>query len=571
MIVENRADVAVFFDFENIAYSLRQEFNENPNFEALMDRCQEYGRVVMARAYANWSRHTPVIPPLQASGFDPVYVPSYFYNNQETVTRKNAVDIHLAIEAIELVHARPHVSVFIILTGDKDFIPLANALRRYGKQVVALGVKGTTSPYLQQAVDDFIFYHQILDDVAEKQEDENIYDVLVRVVKQLAAQKQDPVLPRVKHSMAETLGGFDETQYKTAGGRPFRKFKDFILEAQRLGYVELQTTGTVNMVYVPGKAPEMEPVKEPPREPVREKEVEKTAVSAPPPPPPAPAPEQPFTLDQAFALLVKAVQKSKSENKSLRAGSVKGIIRSLEPTFNEKLLVNAQGEKFSHFTEFARAAQARGLVRLQGKGVQTEIHLVRGNGEEKGEKKRSSGQVHVRQLAEVAPPKGEPVEEEKEVVETAVLPDSPMVEAAAETVAVAPVQTGVAPAQPEVAPAPEPMVPVDEEPTAEHSLEPVAEPAPEVADVAAAHFFLHALRAYQYPAELPLLIRHCLQVRDAQQVAVSNFELRQLLGVAAQAGLVRRIDPDKGGQVVLQFEESETAVARYLVAAAEAM
>lgn len=557
MIAENRADVAVFFDFENIAYSLRQEFNENPNFEALMDKCQEYGRVVMARAYANWSRHTPVIPPLQASGFDPVYVPSYFYNNQETVTRKNAVDIHLAIEAIELVHTRPHVTVFIILTGDKDFIPLANALRRYGKQVVALGVKGTTSPYLQQAVDDFIFYHQILDDVAEKAEEENIYDVVVRVVKQLAAQKQDPVLPRVKHSMGEVLGGFDETEYKTASGRSFRKFKDFILEAQRLGYVELKTTGTVNMVYLPGQAPETpEPVKEPPQEPVREKEGEKTAVS--PSVIESPVPDQPFTLDEAFALLVKAIRKSKAENKSLRAGSIKGVIRSMEPAFNEKLLDNAQGEKFSHFTEFARAAQSKGLVRLQGKGVQTEIHLARaGNGEEKVEKKRpSSGQVHVRQLAEMVSPKVEPVVEGEVMAESVAVLPTPEPEEAAEQTAVV-----------EVAP----IEPVEEQPTAEQVLDLVAEQAADVAGLTAAHFFLQALRGYQYPAELPALIRHCLQVRDEHGVAVSNFALRQLLGVAAQAGLVRRIDVDKGGQVVLQFEESETAVSRYLAAAAESI
>ncbi len=555
MIVENRADVAVFFDFENIAYSLRQEFNENPNFEALMDKCQEYGRVVMARAYANWSRHTPVIPPLQASGFDPVYVPSYFYNNQETVTRKNAVDIHLAIEAIELVHTRPHVTVFVILTGDKDFIPLANALRRYGKQVVALGVKGTTSPYLQQAVDDFIFYHQILDDdVAEKREDENIYDVLVRVVKQLASQKQDPVLPRVKHSMGELLDGFDETQHKAASGRPFRKFKDFILEAQRLGYVQLKTTGTVNMVYLPGTVPEAEPVKEPPRE--QPKEEKKTAVS---PPPPAPAPNQPFTLDEAFDLLVKAIQKSRAENKSLRAGSIKGVIRSMEPAFNEKLLDNGTGEKFTHFTEFARAAQTKGLVRLQGKGVQTEIHLGRAaNGEEKGEKKRPFGQVHVRQLADVAPAKaeagfeGDEVEIPEPTVESVVeaVPDvEPLAEPVAELVA-------------------EPIVPVDEQPTAEHALDGVVEQAATATDLTPATFFLKALRRYEYPAELSELIRHCLRLRDEEGVAVSNFELRQLLGVAAQAGLVRRIEADKGAKVVLQFDENETAVSRYLTAVA---
>lgn len=84
---DNNEDVVVFFDFENIVYSLRNMLGENPNFELLMDKCQEYGRIVLARAYADWSRHNTVIAPLQASGFDPVYVPTYFYESKE---RKSA-------------------------------------------------------------------------------------------------------------------------------------------------------------------------------------------------------------------------------------------------------------------------------------------------------------------------------------------------------------------------------------------------------------------------------------------------------------------------------------------------
>ena len=160
---DNNEDVVVFFDFENIVYSLRNTMGENPNFELLMDKCQEYGRIVLARAYADWSRHNTVIPALQASGFDPVYVPTYFYENKERKARKNAVDIHIAIEAVEVMFTQPHINTFVLLTGDKDFIPLANALRRNGKTVIAVGVQGTTSPYMRQATDDFVFYQQLLD------------------------------------------------------------------------------------------------------------------------------------------------------------------------------------------------------------------------------------------------------------------------------------------------------------------------------------------------------------------------------------------------------------------------
>ena len=50
----NRPDVAVFIDFENVYVSVRDKLDANPNFESIMDRCEDFGRVVIARAYADW-------------------------------------------------------------------------------------------------------------------------------------------------------------------------------------------------------------------------------------------------------------------------------------------------------------------------------------------------------------------------------------------------------------------------------------------------------------------------------------------------------------------------------------
>ena len=370
-------DVAVFFDYENITYSLREKFRQNPNFEALMDRCQEYGRVVMARAYADWSRHTTVISSLQASGFDPVYVPTYFYNlNEQQSARKNAVDIHMAIETIELIHSRPHISVFVILTGDKDFIPLANALRRHGKMVVALGVKGTTSPYLQQAVDDFIFYHQVLADSSTKTQAINIFEALIEAIKILQKDKQSPLLPRVKHTMGELLDGFDEKQFKDSNGRPYQKFKDFILDAQQQGYVYLKTEGRLNEVRLAKKAP---PKKEKHTEEKKreEKIIEKKGNHTNKQNSQTPIVTLSPQLKAAFSLLVQAVKQAKEEDKSFAAGGIKSLMRQIKPDFDEKQIVGMDGKPFSNFTRFARAAASYKLIRIEGKGMKTFILPVK--------------------------------------------------------------------------------------------------------------------------------------------------------------------------------------------------
>jgi uncharacterized protein (TIGR00288 family) len=352
-------DVVVFFDFENIVYSLRNSQGENPNFELLMDKCQEYGRIVLARAYADWSRHGTVIAPLQASGFDPVYVPTYFYESKERKARKNAVDIHIAIEAIEVMFTQPHINTFILLTGDKDFIPLANALRRHGKSVIAVGVQGTTSPYMRQATDDFVFYHQLLiENKGKKPEllEKDIYQVLVDAVKKLQSENQKTVFPQVKHTMTEMLGSFNEKEYTDRKGVNFNRFKDFVLEAQRLGHVHLLTTGSVNEVLLPGDISRDEDQKE------QVSAESDSSVTA-----------EVRDTESAFDLLVWAVNHASEKGKSPRTSSIKTIMRSAESDFDEKKLVNDSGEYFSKFSDFTRVAANRGLVRIEGKGIRMEV------------------------------------------------------------------------------------------------------------------------------------------------------------------------------------------------------
>ena len=45
-----RPDVAVFIDFENVYVSVRDKLDANPNFEMIMDRVEDFGRVDTARS-----------------------------------------------------------------------------------------------------------------------------------------------------------------------------------------------------------------------------------------------------------------------------------------------------------------------------------------------------------------------------------------------------------------------------------------------------------------------------------------------------------------------------------------
>ncbi len=257
----HRPDVAVFIDFENIYISTREKYGSNPNFEYIMEHCGSYGRIVIARAYADWYQFSRITNALYANGIEPRYVPTYYYTqdqerNGNGTAIKNSADIHLVIDAMRTLYSNPNIQTFVLVTGDRDFIPLVNTIRQHGKQVVVIGVAESTSSHLAQSADEFLFYHQLAEDIVPPEDrSKDIYDVLVDALFLARERKNACTLATLKLLMKELLGGFDEGQYTDPQGKHFSRFKDFVREAERRGKVQMLTTGTVTEVFLPGENP----------------------------------------------------------------------------------------------------------------------------------------------------------------------------------------------------------------------------------------------------------------------------------------------------------------------------
>jgi hypothetical protein len=76
-------------------------------------------------------------------------------------SRKNAGDIKMAVDAVELAFVRDYVSTFVICTGDSDFTPLVYKLRELNKSVIGVGVRASTSNILPPACDEFLYYDDL--------------------------------------------------------------------------------------------------------------------------------------------------------------------------------------------------------------------------------------------------------------------------------------------------------------------------------------------------------------------------------------------------------------------------
>jgi len=110
-------------------------------------------QIAVQRAYANWSDSRLAIMrgEINELGIDPIQV--FGFSREQ---KKNAADIQLAIDAVDLAHLRPALKVFVIVSGDGGFASLAKKLHEYGKTVIGCAYRSAANKTLRAVCDDFV-------------------------------------------------------------------------------------------------------------------------------------------------------------------------------------------------------------------------------------------------------------------------------------------------------------------------------------------------------------------------------------------------------------------------------
>jgi uncharacterized protein (TIGR00288 family) len=157
--------IALFLDYENLAIGARESLGAGLfDFKPIADALAERGRVVVRRAYADWSYFDEDRRMLTRHQVELIEIPQ-----RMGAVRKNAADIKMAVDAIELSFERDYITTFVLGTGDSDFTPLVHKLRELNKRVIGIGVEASTSKLLPAACDEFLFYERLEGvDVPEK-------------------------------------------------------------------------------------------------------------------------------------------------------------------------------------------------------------------------------------------------------------------------------------------------------------------------------------------------------------------------------------------------------------------
>src|SRR6185369_10891542 len=157
MGVDQEDRIALFLDYENLALGARDNLGGMRfDFRPIADALAERGRVVVRRAYADWSYFDEDRRMLTRSHVELIEMPQ-----RMGASRKNAADIKMAVDAMELAFEREYISTFVLCTGDSDFTPLVHKLRELNKRVIGVGVEKSTSALLPPACDEFLYYDRL--------------------------------------------------------------------------------------------------------------------------------------------------------------------------------------------------------------------------------------------------------------------------------------------------------------------------------------------------------------------------------------------------------------------------
>lgn len=210
-------DVAVLLDLDNLVIGAKQAnlpFDINLILNKIWDMTDK-GRIVLRRSYGDWRQNQKLLEQLTIAGF----------TTQSTVRinnySKNLADMQIVVDTMDTLVDGHQYNTYVLITGDRDFTPLVQSLRKRGKRVLGFGVKHTASRSFVALCDEYIFYEELVPQPELKEAD--VVDLLQKALDSLLVDGQTRVRASILKEQMITLsrGAFDHAKL---GSSSFRKF-----------------------------------------------------------------------------------------------------------------------------------------------------------------------------------------------------------------------------------------------------------------------------------------------------------------------------------------------------------
>lgn len=208
-------DVAVFLDLDNLVIGAKQA-NLEFDINLLLNEIKRVtnGRIVLRRSYGDWRQGQKLLKDLATAGF----------TTQSTVRlnsySKNLADMQIVVDTMDTLIDGHQYNTYVLITGDRDFTPLVQSLRKRGKHVIGVGIKHTASASLVGLCDLYIYYESLVPqrELTESQ----IEELLAKALDELLQSESRVRASILKQHMSQLSKGMLDKSPASNGS--FRKF-----------------------------------------------------------------------------------------------------------------------------------------------------------------------------------------------------------------------------------------------------------------------------------------------------------------------------------------------------------
>jgi uncharacterized LabA/DUF88 family protein len=168
------------------------------SIQVVMEEVGKLGFARTCRAYGDWDNQNK----LKSWKTELMRRDDIEQIQQDVFTKgKNATDIRLAIDAIEMLLSREYDG-FCIVSSDSDFTPLVSRLKQGGMEVYGFGVRQTPQAFVN-ACKRFIFVENLREN--EKQEESGAIAMLHKLVDTYADKTGWALLSRLGQRLPKKL------------------------------------------------------------------------------------------------------------------------------------------------------------------------------------------------------------------------------------------------------------------------------------------------------------------------------------------------------------------------------
>ena len=242
---ERERSLAVFIDLENLAMGFQNQRKIKFDVQKVLERLVEKGKLIVKKAYADWSRYPRYTAPFHEAAIELIEIP------KRSQTGKNSADIRLVVDAMDLAWSKAHVDTFVIVSGDSDFSPLVSKLKENGKHVIGLGMKGSTSDLLRDNCDEFIYYEDLERQEQNEQQlatdlnsylppnlperQREVFSLFIEACHALRRENHEVLYASmIKDTMKRKKPSFDESYYG------YRSFTHLLEDADNLALADIE-------------------------------------------------------------------------------------------------------------------------------------------------------------------------------------------------------------------------------------------------------------------------------------------------------------------------------------------